>query len=256
MLVKHFDLALDQRQPSELRRLETRVLVAKADGTYYGLSYLWNDAETDADLLMESRRELIDVTLSDGSVRRLRYFFPGPNDCSSCHTAEAGGVLGLTTAQLNAEHRYLRSGQVANQLVTWSNAGLLDADIDAPTAAELPRLFRLDDESASLTQRVRSYWDANCSACHGSVGGIKAAWDARFEVPVELQNVIYGSPVGGVAAGQVLISPGDLSSSLLYERSRSVVPGFAMPPIGRSVSDPQYVDLLERWVQELGERLP
>ncbi|HKO91409.1 MAG TPA: PQQ-dependent sugar dehydrogenase, partial [Polyangiaceae bacterium] len=42
VFVKHFAKALDERQPDVLTRLETRLLVAGAEQTFYGLTYKWN----------------------------------------------------------------------------------------------------------------------------------------------------------------------------------------------------------------------
>jgi glucose/arabinose dehydrogenase len=46
--VKHFDLETTRGDPATARRIETRFLVKTATGAY-GITYRWNDAQTDAD---------------------------------------------------------------------------------------------------------------------------------------------------------------------------------------------------------------
>jgi hypothetical protein len=79
--------------------------------------------------------------------------------------------------------------------------------------------------------------------------GIFAFWDARFEVPLEDQGVINGYAAGALEG--YIVVPGDAAASVLYQRSSSTLPRFAMPPIGRSVTDPRYVELLEDWITSL-----
>ncbi|TFH22423.1 MAG: hypothetical protein E4H03_08455 [Myxococcales bacterium] len=100
VFVKHFELPVDESDPAIRRRLETRVLVAQADGSYYGISYRWRDDQTDADLLVAALTENIEVRRVDGSVREQQYRYPSPTDCLRCHTAEGGDVLGVKTRQL------------------------------------------------------------------------------------------------------------------------------------------------------------
>ena len=59
VFVKQFDMALDERHPEELRRLETRFLVAARGGSFYGLSYVWNADQTDAELRRDGHDELL-----------------------------------------------------------------------------------------------------------------------------------------------------------------------------------------------------
>ena len=41
-------MPLDERQPDVRRRLETRLLIAAQTGSFYGATYKWNAAGTDA----------------------------------------------------------------------------------------------------------------------------------------------------------------------------------------------------------------
>jgi len=251
VLVKHFELALDEARPTEARRLETRVLVHGAGDIYYGLTYKWNAEGTDAELVLEGQTEPIAVALADGQQRQLQYFYPGPADCTVCHNPGAGSVLGVRTAQLNHEYLYPELGRSTNLLYTWAVAGLVDAPLAEADVASLPALSPLADETTSLEARVRSYWASNCSMCHGSVADIAAAWDARLEVPLDAQGVVNVPSQSASVPGALLVAPADPDGSVLYQRSATSVRGFGMPPIGRSVPDPAYVALLEEWIRSL-----
>lgn len=252
VLVKHFDLALDEARPEVKRRLETRILVQGERGGFYGLTYKWNQAGTDAEVLLESQTEPIEVALADGQTRSLRYFYPGPNDCGVCHTDEAGPVLGVRTSQLNHDILYAKAGRISNQVFTWAQTGLIDVALDQSAVEKLPSLKALDDTDASAEDRVRSYWSSNCSMCHrGLDSEVRAFWDARFEVPLDDQGVIYGYAESALEEDAYIVVPGDLAKSILYRRSSSALAGEAMPPLGRSAADPMYVRLLEEWIGSL-----
>jgi uncharacterized repeat protein (TIGR03806 family) len=256
VFVKHFELALDESIPEERRRLETRVLVHGTNDQYFGLTYKWNEAGTDADLVVEGQKQPIDVTLAGGQTRNLQYFYPGPSDCTVCHNTDAGSVLGVRTQQLNHEMRYPETGRRANQVYTWGQVGLLDTAPDDAEVQELVSLVSINDRCAPLVERVRSYWASNCSMCHGSVIGLRANWDARFEVALEEQGVILGPSQSAGVADAFLVVPGDPENSILFRRSATTDPGFGMPPMGRSAADPDYVRVLEQWIRSLGSNEP
>jgi uncharacterized repeat protein (TIGR03806 family) len=256
VLVKHFELALDEARPAEARRLETRLLVHGAGDLYYGLTYKWNAEGTDAELALEGQTEPISVALADGQRRQLQYFYPGPADCTVCHNPSAGSVLGVRTAQLNHEYLYPELGRSTNLLYTWAVAGLIDTPLAEADVSSLPALTPLGDESAPLEARVRSYWASNCSMCHGSVADIAAAWDARLEVPLAEQGVIDVPSQSASEPGALLVAPSDPEGSVLYQRSATQVRGFGMPPIGRSVPDAAYVSVLDAWIRSLPAGAP
>jgi glucose/arabinose dehydrogenase len=252
VFVKHFELALDERQPEQRHRLETRFLVA-GHGGYYGVSYKWNADGTDAEPVLDSQIEELDVTQADGSVRHQSYFYPSPSDCLVCHNAEAGSVLGVRTAQLNGALLDPDTGSEQNQLLTWSERGLLDTPIDPSTLDSLPRLANLDDATRSPEDRVRSYLDSNCSMCHGVLPNIRAHWDARYQTPLAAQGLIDG-PLEGEAelpAAARVITPNDPQLSAIYLRDGSNDPDLRMPPLGRQTIDQSYLNLLQTWIQSL-----
>jgi uncharacterized repeat protein (TIGR03806 family) len=250
VLVKHFGMALDESRPEELERLETRVLVADASGTFYGLVYRWNRTQSDAELLSGPLEETLEIVQADGSLRNQIYTYPGPGDCSGCHSFANGFALGPRTAQLNADRDYSAVGeaaQVANQLATWNNLGFFDPPLDDRPPGDFPSLASLDDDSRSLQDRVRSYWASNCSSCHHDASPY-SAWDARYERSLGEQNVVGAAPSRDRGAGILLVAPGHPEQSLLYLRAQSSEPGMRMPPILRSRPDEAYVDVLRRWI--------
>jgi uncharacterized repeat protein (TIGR03806 family) len=250
--VKHFELALDEREPERRRRLETRFLVSTPAG-FYGIAYRWNADGSDATPVLDGTLETLSVTGLDGSVREQRYFYPGPSDCLVCHNAAAGHVLGVRTAQLNGDVMDDTTGESSPQLLSWSERGMLDAPLDATTIAALPSLAPLGDETRSLEDRVRSYLDANCSMCHGNVSEMRATWDGRYDTPLAQQGLLGGvlSGEAELPSGSVVVAPGDPAHSALWLRDGSNEPGLRMPPLGRQTVDREWLDVLERWILEL-----
>lgn len=252
VFVKHFELPLDEREPARMRRLETRLLVAGAGGEYYGITYKWNAEGTDAELVTEPLFEDLTVIDSDGVPRTQTWFYPGPRDCPSCHSAAAGHVLGVRTAQLNGT-----AGDGSGPLADWHSRGLLRDGPSRNELAALPRLSGLADESASLEQRVRSYWDSNCAMCHGVEDRIRANWDARYATPMADRRLVSELAINGGDDGATrLIEPGDAAHSILYQRDASLVTGQRMPPLASHRRDELYLQVLERWIDSLAPSGP
>src|SRR5205823_6110274 len=109
VLVKHFEL--DAGEGKAARRLETRLLVVGRDGTGYGATYKWRADRRDADLLADAATEEVAA-----GKTRLKWYYPGRNDCLACHTTQAGFVLGVSTRQLNRPFTYPDGGTTDNQL--------------------------------------------------------------------------------------------------------------------------------------------
>lgn len=255
VFIKHFSMALDERRPSETRALETRFLVAARDKEYYGITYRWNEEQTDARVVLQRQEEELEITGVDGQVRTQRYVYPGPFDCMTCHNEETGSVLGVRTEQLNHPVSGLRSWFDDNPLVDWSRRGVIDFQLSDASAAKAPSLVPLEDESSSVEDRLRSYWAANCAMCHGAGPKIRANWDARWSTPLDKQGIIDGELENGERVeGERVIVPGNVERSAMYSRSTSDETSLRMPPIGRRRVDEKYARLLEQWIKSLPAR--
>ncbi len=244
--VKQFDLPLDERDPTRVRRLETRIMVRSLDGLMYGATYRWRDDQRDAELLYEARQEDFTITARDGSTRVQHWTYPGRADCLTCHNRTAGSILGITTRQIN------RAGADGlNQLAQWSAMGMFDAPIPPERLAELPHLIAPDDVNAPLSERVRSYLDANCSHCHRPGAMAFASYDARASTPLEQQNLLYARPVNDYGIDRVrYIKPNDPWRSMLLVRLEHS-DSMKMPPLGRNVVDHHAVEMMRSWITSM-----
>jgi uncharacterized repeat protein (TIGR03806 family) len=248
VFVKDFQLPVDDTNPKILRRLETRLLVCDTNGSVYGASYKWRADNSDADLVNAGTNEDIAIKTTTG-IRKQRWFYPGRQDCLTCHTPQSGGVLGVKTRQLNGNFRY-PNGVADNQLRAWNHIGLFDSKLDEPDISSFARLVNVTNFTASLELRVRSYLDSNCSQCHRP-GGAGAFFDARFDTPLALQNLINGpvqNPLG--IAGAKVIMPGDTNRSVLFRRVSLTGQG-QMPPLAKNVVDAEAVSVIGQWISSL-----
>lgn len=273
VFVKNFALPVDDTNPKILRRLETRLLVRDTNGTVYGATYKWRADLSDADLVTAGVTEDIPIKTATGT-RTQRWFYPGRQDCLTCHTPASGGVLGVKTRQLNGDFTYPGSaaipaaktnssgrldagapGVTDNQLRTWNHIGLFDSNLDEADIPRFTRLVAVTDQTAPLELRARSYLDANCSQCHRP-GGAEAFFDTRFDTPLEKQALLNGpvaNPLG--ISGAKIIVPGDVSKSVLFHRV-SIVGNFQMPPLARNVTDTNAVPVLAAWINSLPRVTP
>ena len=283
VFVKNFELPVDDTNSNVLRRLETRLLVRDTNGAVYGASYKWRDDHRDADLVTAGLTEDITVKTAAGT-RIQRWFYPGRQDCLTCHTPASGGVLGVKTRQLNGDFNYPGSaailaaghesarrqdagapgdagdsnsnqGVTDNQLRAWNHIGLFDTKLDENDIPRFVRLVAVTDSDAPIGLRVRSYLDANCAQCHRP-GGAEAFFDTRFDTPLEKQGILNGpvaNPLG--ISGAKIIVPGNVSKSVLFQRV-SIVGNQQMPPLAKNVVDQKAVSTVAEWINSLSSVAP
>jgi uncharacterized repeat protein (TIGR03806 family) len=248
VFLKHFDLPVDDTNPSIKRRLETRLLVRGRDGKVYGVTYKWRPDNSDAELLTTDVTENITIKTA-GGTRTQTWYYPSRKDCLTCHTANAGGVLGVKTRQMNREIAY-PSGVTDNQLRAWNHVGIFDTPVPEPDRKSLPTLAAATDMSRTLEDRARSYLDANCAQCHRP-GGTVANFDARYSTPLARQGLINGPVVidENIDRSRV-IAPKDIWRSILFMRA-DTNDAIRMPPLARMTIDTVGVDLLQQWIDSM-----
>ena len=192
--------------------------------------------------------ETIPIKTATGE-RTQTWYYPSREDCKTCHTANAGGVLGVKTRQMNRDFTY-PSGVRDNELRAWNHAGLFSSrfrESDLPTFA---KLAQGGDPTRSLEDRARSYLDVNCAQCHRPEGTV-AYIDARYDTPLAKQELIEGPVLldQGIDRPRVVV-PNDIWRSILFMRVNSV-DTFEMPPLAHETVDKESVALLRQWIQSM-----
>ena len=207
---------------------------------------------------------------SDGSTVQQQWDYPTPDYCQMCHNQAAGGVLGVTYRQIDRTIQYRANSPEVNQIAEWNRIGMLSKSLDEPKAlapwnlvrlpARLPVPFwnlrqagsmpPMDDRSASLEDRARSYLDSNCSYCHAP-GIVSADWNARSTTPLAEQAIVGARARIPRPGADLIVTPGAPEASLLYLRVVTNDPALRMPPLGRNAVDHEGARLLYDWIKSM-----
>ena len=248
VLVKTFSLELERGNPASSHRLETRILTLQGKN-WAGYTYVWNDEQTDAELLgpapLEREFTIRDADAPDHS-RTQTWYFPSRADCRLCHNGSYK-VIGINTVQVNRPYEHGHG----NQLDAFQSLGLF-AEPMPNEPEDLPRLTSLDDESADIEARVRSYLHANCAHCHRYKGGGNSDFKLLANLPLNETGTLDVPPLHdplGLENAR-LIAPGDPERSLILHRMVTTGRG-RMPQLATSQVDHAAVALLRQWIEEL-----
>lgn len=265
VLVKTFSLDMTAGDPRTRKRLETRLLhYKKMDGkddaygaqVWRGYTYLWNDAQTDAELIeaqgLNKKYQIKDANAKNG-VREQKWHFPSRTECTLCHTMSAKYVLGVNTAQMNRDFDYGGAHGSKNQLAHLNELGVFTKPLPA-TPVKLARLAHYHDQSESVDDRARSYLQSNCSHCHRKWGGGNAEFQLLNTLSLKELGVIDERPGQGkfkLKDPRILV-PGDPERSLIYYRMNKLGLG-RMPHIASSIRDERATALIKKWISEMSE---
>ena len=215
------------------RPVETRVLRRTKEG-YDFVTYLWNEAGSDAELLDGTRP--VDVTVEYEGVS-FEHQVPSKLQCRTCHETHDPMVLGFEEIQLTAS----LAGQTDSQLELLHAAGVI---------SEVPSEPRRIVEDDPTSHAVLAYFQGNCVHCHDGGSGVNSAFDLRFEVAFE--NTIDVDTTSELLSG-LRVSPGEPLESALYlalTRDLDLAPQ-PMPPLGVQHRDDEAVVLFESWIESL-----
>ncbi len=226
ILIKNF--YYDNVLPNdETKIIETRLMI-KMEGEWSFAKYVWNDEQTEAFFTNDGSFVPIDW-VQDNQTKSVNYRVPSVSECFTCHNKFGTPVpIGPKPQNLNRELIY--SDGIQNQLSKWVTQGYLENDFPA----NIETTVAWDDLSQSLDLRARSYIDINCAHCHRPGGFVPdfLNTDYRYETPLEDSNIVENKE--------------DIAS-----RFNSVVFGFSMPLLGRTIVHQEGLDLLTEYLDSL-----
>ncbi|MEX0290777.1 MAG: PQQ-dependent sugar dehydrogenase [Flavobacteriaceae bacterium] len=252
VLVKHFELPVDDVDPGKTKRLETRFSIKGEDGNFYFVTYKWNETQTDAELLENAMDEEISIQNGAGGTRMQTWHYPSRTECFSCHNTSSGGTLGARTRNLNKQYTYEETGVTSNQLLTLSSLGILNSEIEEADIPNFISAKSLTDTDASLDEKARSYLDVNCAYCHRPGTGNRAEFDLRLKNTLEETHLLTAGYLTSLGIdGEGLLVPGDAAKSILYQRLLSLDENIMMPPLAKKAIDIEGAALIEAWINNM-----
>jgi uncharacterized repeat protein (TIGR03806 family) len=244
------DFAGEGLDLTNVHLVETRILARRASG-WAAMPYVWNEAQTEADLARTGAVLPMELVADDGTRETFNYVVPDEGQCSSCHARDwvtrAIIPIGLKARHLNRDYRY--ADGMENVLVHLQRVGYLSG---APQPAQAPRNANWMDASQPLDARARAYLDINCGHCHNPKGAANTT-ALTLDVSVDADRHL-GVCKPPVAAGRGTgdhffdIVPGQPDASILPYRMASADPGVMMPEIGRSTVHREGVALIRAWI--------
>ena len=155
-----------------VRLIETRVLVRREHG-WDALPYVWNAAQTEAELARTGDALPLDLVGEDGSHEPFTYVVPNENQCAGCHVVD---VKARAIAPIGPKARHLnRDLSVRGQWQREPARALEQARLSvggrqtrrAPRHATRTGATRTH---RSPTARCPAYLDVNCAHCHNPAG--------------------------------------------------------------------------------------
>lgn len=256
-IFKSFVFPADFREPTKnLRILETRVLTLTEEG-WDAWPYQWNDEQTEAFRLPSGA--VLNVSFVDefGRDVEFAYLVPQRNQCVDCHERVVDGErvnfpIGPSARNLNVNDqliRFVADGVLAGM----PDISKVDAATDWSTFVDND-FSKLPDEDVEAG--ARDYLDANCAHCHNPEGteGISSQLflnhdnDDPFNFGVCKRPGSAGLGTGGLTFD---IVPGNPDESIMAFRMETTKIGAMMPDIGRSLVDPEGLDIVREWITRL-----
>jgi len=218
---------------SDERYLETRLMVNFSDG-WRGYSYEWNATQDEA-ILIEAGKSIDAGTFI--------HTIPSRSQCFQCHTAAANFSLGLETAQQS-----YHDDELNINFIDYLNQTYLDSIIDVNNVRAMASL---NDTSATIETRARSYLHSNCASCHRP-NASASLMDLRFSTSLQESNACQQQATLGDFGfpGAMRISPGNAEQSVLVLRMETLT-NQRMPPLASNLVDADAMTVIKQWINEL-----
>lgn len=244
-LIKNF--FYDNVQPSNTTKIiETRIMYMTEGGWEFA-NYYWNEDQTEATFTESAH--LVDFSwIENGQTNYVNYKVPSRAECFTCHN-KFGTPLPIGPKPQNLNKDYVYNEGSTNQLQKWLNFGYLEDNL--PTS--IVTTVKWDDESEDLTQRVRSYLDINCGHCHSEESyceyrPLRLAFNENAD---DVNKGVCVSPDTQIEGTSFIVTPGNISTSVMHFRVSSIEEQNRMPLIGRTLRHEEGIRLIEEWINSL-----
>lgn len=232
--------------------IETRLMIRHANGWKF-YEYLWNDEQTDADLVagpdfVNGSSKSITFKKPNSEIITTNYRIPSDAECLACHKInEIPTPIGVKPQNLN--HNFTFNNGSKNILLKLKEQGYL-----ASYPSSIVSTIDYHDTSKPLDLRVRSYLDANCAHCHQDEA---RCYYRPIRFPFSLTNVdsnigiclVADEPISPILTK--VIAPGNFSKSVLHYRISTNDESERMPLLGRTIIHDEGVALIEEWISGL-----
>ncbi|HNP34071.1 MAG TPA: hypothetical protein PKN96_12330 [Flavobacterium sp.] len=240
-------------QPGNLTKMiETRLLMKHEDGWHF-YEYLWNDEQTDADLVagndfLNGSSKTITFTKPDGTDITTDYRIPSNGECFACHKInETATPIGVKPQNINHNHQY--GGKNKNILQKLVEQGYLES-----YPSSIVSTIDYHDTTQPIDLRMRSYLDANCAHCHQDQA---RCYYRAIRLPFSQTNndtylgicVSADEPISETL--EKIIKPGNFNKSVMHYRLSSNDESDRMPLLGRTIVHDEGVALLEEYISSL-----
>ncbi|MEO6410042.1 MAG: hypothetical protein ABIO45_14990 [Burkholderiaceae bacterium] len=237
------------------RRVETRYIARRGDGSWQFAAYVWNADGSDAVLAPDRGIAALPALGAPGG----RYAIPSRNDCLACHGSGAVPVLGVSALQLSPDRDPLAphiapGGTDEIDLRALVTRGWL-RNLPPLVLERAPRVAG----SSPVERAALGYLHANCGNCHNA---------SAARVPVRLNLAQSVADPGGSRAAALrttvqaasryqppgpqeypsVVAAGHAEASVLALRMASRDPQVQMPPLGTRIPDVQGLALVRRWI--------
>ncbi len=256
VLIKNF--YYNTIQPGNTTKiLETRLMIKKSSGWIFA-EYLWNDAQTEAELVTGTNftsgsSKNITFKKDNGDVITTDYRIPSETECFACHKLDNKPIpIGVKPQNLNTAYNYPNG--LKNQLQKLVDEGYLQS-----YPSNIVSTVNYKDTSKPLDIRLRSYLDINCAHCHQE----NARCDYRA-LRLSFSQTTNPAKIGVCIMAdepidpslERIITPGNPNKSVMHFRLSSVNESTRMPLLGRTIVHDEGVELLKQWINTLNQNCP
>lgn len=226
ILTKTFYYYKDERNKNLGKRIiETRLLI-KENNIWNIATYIWNQNQTDATLILNGFDTEVSWTNSNGNTLSTVYHVPNENECIACHQSKSTMTpLGPNLRNLNRTIE--RNNTRLNQINHLQSAEILTHF----PINQVSQIVDYNNLTVPLDQRGRAYLAMNCAHCHNPDGWDQSArrdFDFRYETPIDQTGIVRGK-----------------------NRIVNVVSQKEMPFIGTTILDKEGVDLIIKYIESL-----